>query len=112
MKLKISLVTLKNPVFVAGTNFPRFDGRKGEVLTYDRDAGELYVEYNGAVGLVPVGNISNMMLAEPSQMGFAGNAPKQAVQQPTSPQVLEIGHAQVSTPFGHVHEGLGKGKSK
>lgn len=105
--LEIVFADLHNPLFFAGKNF----GQKlepiklaGLKLQYYRDWEELHVFWQGRMAIVPKPAIASM---EP---GSLKDFPKPV--QIVHPMVAGIASAQVETPFGHVHAGPGKGKSK
>lgn len=54
---------LHSPLFLAGTNFGlklNPAGRGGLILRYDRANGELLVDYNGKLAIVPTSNVASM----------------------------------------------------
>ncbi len=88
----------------------------GLSMVYDTVEKELIVTYNGVTAHVPSTNVASYI---------PGTAPDRKIIQTTSPQVANIGHAQVETPstrvqnpqpqvetpMSHVHKGKGHGKT-
>ena len=104
MKIKINFAELHNPLFLAGKNFQtKLDPGKtgGLTMEYDRAEKELLVHWEGQTGIIPSSNIACMTEGEV----------KVKAPQHTHPIVAGIQGAQVSTPFGHVFEGPGSGKT-
>lgn len=102
--ITLKFAELHNPLFLAGKNHGmkldpgRFAGMK---LLYNRAEKELIVEWEGERGIIPSSNISCMV---------EGEVVKKEPQH-THPIIAGISSAQVSTPYGHVHEGPGAGKT-
>jgi hypothetical protein len=104
MKLDIKFAELHNPLFHAGKNFgTKLDPGKlaGLKLVYDRAEKELLVSWEGRHAILPSTSVSSMEEGLPE---------KKAVHH-THPIVAGIASAQVETPFGHVHAGVGHGKT-
>lgn len=103
-RIPLCFVELHNPLFHAGKNFGvklnpgKLSGLK---LWWDNEMRFLIVEWEGRTSLLPESSMQSM------EQGEA----KVPIAQHTHPIVAGI-QAQVSTPFGHVFEGPGKGKSK
>lgn len=73
-------------------------------MQYDKKEKELVVSWKGATTHIPSTNIACYEPGLPKDRGIA---------QLASPMIANIsGTAQVETPFGHVHAGPGKGKTK
>lgn len=103
-QINIKFAELHNPLFLAGKNHGmKLDPSKVSDmrLVYDRAEKELLVHWNGEIGIVPSSNVSCMMTGEVVKK----EAPF------THPIVAGIASAQASTPYGHVFEGPGAGKT-
>lgn len=103
-QIQLKFAELHNSLFLAGKNFGlKLDPGKiaGLDLKYDRQEKELLVYWEGEEGIVPSSNVACMVTGTPT---------KRAIQI-THPIVAGIQSAQVSTPFGHVFEGPGAGKT-
>ena len=102
--LQIKFAELHNPLFLAGKNFgTKLDPSKltGLKMEYERDLKEFYIHWSGEKAILPLTSVSYMLEGE------AKVTPPQA----HHPQIVGIASAQVSTPYGHVHEGPGAGKT-
>jgi len=102
----VSFAKLHDDLFFGGKSF----GKRLEQMThgglkmvYDREEKELVVSWNGQSARIPSTNIVSYS-TDPGK--------DRKIVQTASPQVAGISSAQVETPFGHVHAGPGKGKSK
>lgn len=101
--IDIKFAELHNPLFLGGKNHGvKLDPGKthGLELFYDRKEKELLIHWGKHVGIIPSSNIACM------EEGL----PEVKAPQYTHPIVAGIASAQVSTPFGHVFEGPGKGR--
>ena len=102
---KIKFAEVHNPLFLAGKSFgTKLDPGKlaGLSLEYDPENRWLIVHWDKETGFVPLSNVACMV---------EGVVEKKAAQI-THPIVAGIqATAQVSTPFGHVFEGMGAGKT-
>lgn len=104
MQIKLRFAELHNPLFFAGRNWgTKLDpGVKAELsIFYDREQKELIVKTGDRECFLPYSSVQSMEAGEPE---------KRAVQI-THPIVAGIASAQVETPYGHVHAGLGQGKT-
>jgi hypothetical protein len=105
--LELKFAELHSPLFLAGCNLSvKLDParRVGLELNYIRKFGELHVKWNGETAMVPVTNIVSMV---------AGSPKFKADPNVSHPMVMgSSATAQVETPYGHVHAGPGKGKTK
>ena len=106
MQININFAELHNALFLGGKNFglkldpSRYAGLK---LKYDRAEKELLVSWQKETAIIPSSNIASMTEGKPIDRN---------VVQTGSPMVAGIASAQVETPFGHVHAGPGKGRTK
>lgn len=106
MKIDLAFAELHNPLFFNAKNFgTKLDPARfgGITLIYDDDTQMLEMTWNKKVAWVPMSNIASMTpgVYEPRKEVNIHHT-----------QVAGMGHAQVSTPFSHVHAGPGKGKTK
>ncbi len=100
----LKFVDLHSPLFFAGKSWGnKLDPghRAGLELFYDRDNKELIVKFGDKECFLPYSSVQSMEAGEPE---------KRAVQH-THPIVAGLAGAQVETPYGHVHAGLGHGKT-
>ncbi len=102
----VKFAMLHDTVFIGGKNFDikldpeRYTGIKME---YDEDAQELQVTWNNQT-LAMTNNVKGIV---------RGEFVSKRLQQVSHPMNVEaIKGAQVETPYGHVHAGPGKGKTK
>lgn len=103
-KIECKSVELHSGLFLGGTNLTaKLDPgkRSGLQLFYDGAEKELYVHWNGTIGVIPASNIVCMEYGTPTV-----RAP-----QLTHPIVAGLQGAQVETPMSHVHAGYGHGKT-
>jgi len=106
MQIELKFADLHNPLFFAGKNWgTKLDPMKpghGEIkLFYDREHKELIVRVKDEECFLPYSSVQSMEAGEP----------KKRAEQITHPMVAGIASAQVETPYGHVHAGLGHGKT-
>ncbi len=104
--IDVGFAELHDAVFVGGKNLSaKLDsGRYPELkMVYDKSEKELLVTWNSVTAFIPSTNIKSYI---------PGKARDRFIVQPSHPIVANISQtAQVETPFGHVHQGPGKGKS-
>ncbi len=103
-KIELKYCELHNPLFLGGTNLQcKLDpGRRaGLQLFYDGAEKELYVHFQGEIGVIPSSNIACMQHGSP----VVRASPI------THPIVAGLQGAQVETPMSHVHAGHGHGKT-
>lgn len=110
--VKIQFANLMKPLFLNGRNFGEKVLAKPDItMDYDMNRKELYVMYAGRVALIPSAGISSLEPVNPRDIGYEGELSKTVKIHENHPSVADIGSAQVSTPHGYVHEGLGKGQT-
>lgn len=103
-QLQLKFAELHNALFLGGKNFglkldPSMLG--GLTLLYDRAEKELLVHWGEYIGIVPSSNIACMVIGEVKEKPL----------NQMHPIVAGMISAQVETPQGHVHAGLGHGKT-
>ena len=107
-KLEVKFALLKDPLFFEGVNWgqrldPQKSSKHAEMqLYYDRAEKELHVVYGNETMIIPSSSFIGVVLGK-----VTTKAPHL-----THPIVSGINKAQVESPMAHVHEGLGKGKTK
>lgn len=104
--IKVKFCEVHSPVFIAGKNLGvKLDPSRlgGLALFYHREYKELAIQWNGETGYVPS---TNIVVYVPGEV----KVPAPIVSHPMVAGVSTT--AQVETPYGHVHAGPGKGKSK
>jgi hypothetical protein len=121
-QMNLRFVELHTPLFVGGTNLgAKLDSRKRTGLRLVRDFKnqELIVIWNQELSQIPWNsNVANSIAFKKDQEKILEtlipaeiNVLPYAAQQ-SHPMTAGIGSAQVETPFGHVHAGPGKGKTR
>lgn len=120
--LNIKYAELHNGLILGGKNFkekldPHSVPELRLVLEIDKD--RLIIVYKDEVSLMPLTNVKHKVLykvdakkvidslIEPQSL----SSTEITRQANSHPMVLGIQSAQVETPFGHVHQGPGKGKT-
>lgn len=102
--VEIGFAELHNALFLGGKNHGlKLDPHRYPTLklVYDRAEKELIVSWNQETAIIPSSNVASMTVGKPKD---------RKVIQSASPQIAEIGTAQVETPMSHVHAGPGKGR--
>lgn len=107
MKVSVRFAEIHSPLFHAGKNHGQkfIDGKAGVSLSYDQEAKELLVEYEGRTAHIPSTSVlcyeeANTLVsavAEAPTKGLSAALPKGKVK------------AQVSGPHDHVFKGPGHG---
>lgn len=106
--IELKFAEVHSPLFIAGRNLglkldPMFGKTVGCHLEYHREFGEVHIAIDGEKGIIPVTNVICMV----------PGTPKARIAPVHHAMVANISQtAQVETPFGHVHAGPGKGKTK
>lgn len=101
---ELKRVVLHNSVRISGKNFSqRLDPAEctGLEISADLKSGLVSATYMGETAVI----------FQPDHIVF-GDVKQRKIVQMSHPQVASIAGAQVETPFGHVHAGPGKGKTK
>lgn len=108
MRIKLEAVKLERPILLGGKNF----GNTIEVaknvnleLEYDSDEKEVWMKYNGRVGIIPMGNVDVLVPAHEETK--AAEPPPPPAPAPARGKI----RAQVSGPQQHVFEGPGHGQT-
>lgn len=107
--IEVGYAKFRDDLFINGKNFgkaiDKSDHRHtGVEMVYDREEKEMIVSWMGRTAHIPSTNVA---------VYCPGPAMDRRTQQIAHAMVAGIsGAAQVETPFGHVHAGPGKGKSK
>lgn len=104
--LDVGFAELHNALFLGGKNFGlKIDlKRHSDIkMQYDLDEKELLVTWGAKTAHIPHSNVAYYI---------PGPAEDRKLAQTAHPMVAGIASAQVETPFGHVHAGPGRGKSK
>jgi hypothetical protein len=106
MQTEVSFAKLHDDLFFNRKSFgktlePNIHG--GLKMIYDDTARELLVTWQNKTAHIPSTNIASYCV---------GEVEDRKIHQTSAPMVAGISSAQVETPFGHVFEGPGKGKTK
>lgn len=103
--IEVGFAELHGSIFVGGKNLSdKLDSHRYPelVMFYDKLEKELIVTWNKVTANIPSTNIKSYIPGKPAN---------RRVVQMASPQIASIQSAQVETPFGHVHQGPGAGKT-
>lgn len=104
---EVGYAMLHTPLFLGGKNLSEKLDRhhRPELhMVYDKQEMELVVSWNKKTARIPSTNVAYYI---------PGEAEDRKIQAIHHPMVAgAAANAQVETPFGHVHAGPGKGKSK
>lgn len=110
--IEIESIEFHTEIFHAGKNFGKkigygtAKGPDGAKVTANDDKTWVYFDYKGRVREIPVfGNVASWELKRDQAKPSPKNEHK-------TTSVEKFKTAQVETPMGHVHEGLGKGKTR
>lgn len=103
--IDVKYVHLHAPLFLGGKNHKdKLEAKDGVELKFDEDKDRLWITYNGVTTKVPMTTVHNY-----SEGKYEPKAPPAKFH---AEQLNISGTAQVSTPHGHVFQGLGAGKSR
>lgn len=103
---ELEFLHVDHSIFLSGTNLgntlphPRITGVQ---MVYSEDTKHAYVRYNGKTMRIPEAKICGMIEQ-------SNDKPAKKPQVDTTQR--NPVNAQVETPYGHVHAGLGHGKTK
>lgn len=104
--VNVKFAILQGPIFIGGKNFDvKLDPNRyaGIKMQWSETTRKLHVTWNH----------ETMKIPEPNVAGFVEGEVKLREPIKTHPIIAGIATtAQVETPFGHVHAGPGKGRSK